>query len=259
MQMLKLRHTLYVLLTGGVLLHSPLLLAQVPVVDANQPREVTTGPLGPAPANQGEMMYQLQQLQQEVMELRGALEEQAYTIRKLQQQRLDDYRNIDRRLTESNTTSSAGMAPVTGIAPAVGNDVVAVVTQVNEVDEKAAYQAAYEYIKTQQFDQAITAFGDFVVQYPQGNYAGNAWYWLGELHLLKGELEPAKLAFLQVLENFPGHRKSADATFKLAQVYHRLGDAAQAKAMAEAVITQYSQTSATTAQLARDFLSENYP
>ena len=45
-----------------------------------------------------ELYMQVQQLQREMMELRGVNEEQAYRIRKLERQRLADYQNLDQRL-----------------------------------------------------------------------------------------------------------------------------------------------------------------
>ena len=49
--------------------------------------------------------YQIQQLQQEVLELRGLLEEVSFELKRLKQQRLDDYLDLDKRLGElSNKT-----------------------------------------------------------------------------------------------------------------------------------------------------------
>ena len=61
-------------------------------------------------AGQAEMFYQMQLLQQEVLELRGLVEQQSFEIRQLKQQRLDDYLDLDRRLSQIAAGAPAGPA-----------------------------------------------------------------------------------------------------------------------------------------------------
>ncbi|AKH70395.1 tol-pal system protein YbgF [Spongiibacter sp. IMCC21906] len=73
-----------------------LAVAQAPVVDI--------GSGGRQQANsqqsmQGELYQQLQQLRQEMMQLRGTIEEQGHQIRQLKQQSLDRYIDLDRRIS----------------------------------------------------------------------------------------------------------------------------------------------------------------
>ena len=164
----------------GVLTHSPFILAQAQVVDVSQQAIVDSSP---APSG-GDLAYQLQQLQQEMRELRGILEEQQYAIRRLQQSRLDDYRNIDKRLLELQQ-GGVVLQPDTSTATAAVVDTES--TKI--VGAKQAYNDAYANIKKQDFDQAVIAFESFIPQYPESSYAGNAFYWLGELYVLRGDLE----------------------------------------------------------------------
>jgi hypothetical protein len=62
-------------------------------------------------ANYGELYYQMQLLQQEVMELRGRLEEQTYELRQLKQQSLERYVDMDRRVSQGGGDSTGD--PVT--------------------------------------------------------------------------------------------------------------------------------------------------
>ena len=66
------------------------------------PQSVNT----PPPVNAPNAAYQIQQLQQEISELRGLLEEQGFQLKRLKQQRLDDYLNLDKRLTEITNSNS---------------------------------------------------------------------------------------------------------------------------------------------------------
>jgi len=200
--MTKLFITALRVVVWGVLMHSPFIFAQAQVVDINSVDKANSvvAPSG------GDLVYQLQQLQQEVRDLRGFLEEQQYAIRRLQQGRLDDYRNIDKRLLELQQT---GEAPQAEFVPA--EMPIAATDLPLTVGAKQAYNDAYANIKKQDFEQAIIAFEGFVPQYPQSSYAGNAYYWLGELYVLRGDLDLAKTSYMLLLEKFPSHRKVTDA------------------------------------------------
>ncbi len=239
-------------LVWGVLLHSPLLLAQAKVVDISSGAPVVPTPQAAAPALiGGDAAYQLQQLQQEVMELRGILEEQQYAIRRLQQSRLDDYRNLDMRIQElqQGGVAKSPSQPVVPITPSAADSSVAA---------KDAYREAYGYIREQDFPQAIVAFEAFIPQYPASTYAGNAYYWLGELYVLKGEMELAKQSYQTLLDKFPEHRKVPDATYKLARVLFEQNDKDGAKVLLDTVVAEYAGKASGTVKLAEDFLAKNY-
>jgi tol-pal system protein YbgF len=127
------------------------------------------------------------------------------------------------------------------------------------VGAKQAYNDAYTNIEKQDFEQAVIAFESFIPQYPESSYTGNAFYWLGELYVLRGDLELAKTSYMSLLEKFPDHRKAPDATYKLARVYHEQGNSEEAKALLEKVVADNAGKSSGTVQLAKDFLSKNYP
>ena len=89
--------------------------AAVPVVDGNAAgggyssagyggaaSYAEAGAAAPVSA-QGQVFMQLQQLQQEVQQLRGLIEEQQNEIRGLKQESLDRYQELDRRLGSGTT------------------------------------------------------------------------------------------------------------------------------------------------------------
>jgi len=135
------------------------------------------------------MLLQLQQLQQEVMLLNGKVEEQANELRRLKEQSLERYVDLDKRVS-AMSSGAAVAAPAAGSASAnagnatpagsgAGNSQVA-----EQPGEGDAYRAAYALVRSQQFDQAVPAFKQFLQNYPAGRYAPNAHYWLGELYLV---------------------------------------------------------------------------
>ncbi len=188
------------------------------------------------------LLYQVELLQQEVQNLRGMLEEQAHQISQMREEQRDRYLDLDRRLSLLNqpgkvTTESSFSANPIGQNPGNGG-------LTSGGDEKGAYQAAFDLIRNKQYDDAITAFGQFVRDFPEGEYTGNAYYWLGEVQVVKANYQAALIAFDTLLNKFPQHRKTADAKYKLGKVYREMGNQVKAKQLLEEVVNQYPGSSA---------------
>jgi tol-pal system protein YbgF len=237
----------------------------------NAPPATTTRTLPPPPPpaqdNIGGLFNQVQQLQQEVMRLNGIVEQQAYELRQLQEQSLERYLDIDRRLAAGGTAAPgaapAGSAPTTaGSAmpsqPAAMSPGAAATAQVPEQPGEAeAYRAAYALVRGQEFDSAVTAFNAFLRDYPGGRYAPNAHYWLGELYLVVDPADPeaARQSFMLLINEYPDNAKIPDALYKLGRVQFIKGNSQRAREYLERVMREYPDSSA--ARLASDFIDQN--
>ncbi|AQA19990.1 tol-pal system protein YbgF [Halioglobus japonicus] len=210
--------------------------------------------------NVGNLFLQVQQLQQEVMRLNGMVEEQANELRILKAQSLERYVDLDKRLSAGGGSAPTASGGSTQVAPApVGGGAIG--GGAAEIPGEAqAYKAAYSLVRSQQFDEAVTAFNDFLRAYPDGKYAPNAHYWLGELYLVvqPRDLEGSRQAFTLLLDQYPTNGKAPDAMYKLGKVYFEKGNRERAREHMERVISQYGNTSSSAVKLARDFLAQNY-
>lgn len=212
-----------------------------------------------APASaQGLLFSQLQQMQQEIAQLRGMLEEQQNEIQRLKQENLERYQDLDRRLSSGAAGAAATQnSPVDGASGAIGSSSSAAgQTQAPAASgpadpekEKLFYDAAFDLIKAKDFDKASQAFAAFLRKYPNSQYSGNAQYWLGEVNLAQGDLQGAGQAFARVSQAYPQHAKVPDSLFKLADVEQRLGNTDKAKGILQQIIARYPGSSA--AQLAQ--------
>ena len=61
-----------------------------------------------------------------------------------------------------------------------------------------AYQAAFQLLKTKQYNEAIEAFEAFNKKFPNNLNVANPDYFLGQLYLLQGQANQ-RLTFLNVL------------------------------------------------------------
>ncbi|HEY7885825.1 MAG TPA: tetratricopeptide repeat protein [Cellvibrionaceae bacterium] len=236
--------------------------AQVQVVDSSPQRAASEST---STTQQVETYYQLQILQQEVMELRGLVEEQAHELSRLKQQRMDDYLDLDRRVSaltrggNTGTTTGALPAPTSSIAPSAmdnnPNPLAATASSIStDASESDIYSSAYELLRQRKIDQSIEAFKSHLQAYPRGEYAGNSYYWLGEIYLLKDDLSSAEQWFGDLLREFPESRKVHDAQFKLGRVYHLQGQNDRARELLSIVAASSSDAS----RLAKQYLAENF-
>jgi tol-pal system protein YbgF len=233
-----------------------------------------------------DLFFMVQQLQDQVQQLTGQVQEQAFELKQLKSQGLSRYRDLDGRIlsiqNQLNTSSSSDKSSVsvpvvvsgvatpntqsTTVTPSTSShDSVKASIGVNAVNSQAqtdnpsgeqlrAYNAAFENIKSKNFDKAVDDFHAFINKYPKSVLAGNAYYWLGEVYLVKSQFDQAKDAFTIVAANFPNHSKAPDALFKLGVTYHQMGDEAKAKSYLNEVVNKYPDSSAS--RLATEYLKK---
>ena len=166
-----------------------------------------------------ELFYQLQVLQQEIQDLRGQVEEQTYLVNRLQRDQKEQYLDLDRRVM-AITEKQPAPGPVTS-AP----ETQTMGTSPTSLSERDAYTKAFEAMRARDFEASMVGFQRLIETYPNGQFTPNAYYWIGELHLV-GNVEPelARQAFAQVVNLYPDHQKTPDALYKLGVVYDNLGD-----------------------------------
>lgn len=271
------------LLGISLLTLSAAVAAQAPVEDIN---DRNRGYQSAGGMNE-ELFQQLQQLQQEIMSLRGTVEEQGHQIRQLKQQGLDRYIDMDRRISALSGSPAQGPAdmdssPVSSPEGDTGDvSIQANVAAGAEVPTAAAaaatsgtsaaanaltgspsqdYANAYELVKARQYAAAIEAYKGFVERYPNDRYTPNAWYWLGELYIAVSpkNLVASTQAFQTLLADYPDNGKVPAAMYKLGTVYFIQGEKDKAKTMLTHVIDRYGKTGNSAVIKAREFLRQNY-
>ena len=195
------------------------------------------------------LLNTIDQLRQEMMEMRGQLEEHAFRIEQLQQEGRDRYLDLDERISRLNDQSGkVPPAPVASLkSPMVSAPVIKAAEKKNQSalkTEEATYQSAFALIRSKQFDKAKNALQEQLKIYPEGRYADNAHYWLGEVDMAQGHYDAAKVSFQIILNEFPKSPKVPDASYKLGRVHDLLGNQKEAKRLLELVIQQYPDSSA---------------
>ena len=194
------------------------------------------------------LINQIEQLQQEVQQLRGVVEEQTYMLEQFKKSSRDRYLDLDRRISQLSAAPSKSSAKVST------SDKDAVAPVKASKGEKAIYQQAQKNIKAKRFPKAISLLNELLSDYPDGAYVSNAYYWLGEVNLALStpNYQDAEIYFLKLLQRDAKHRKAPAALFKLGKLYDLTGQVALAEKYLGRVLQQYPQSGA--ASLARKYL-----
>jgi len=221
-----------------------------PVVDGNSQPVAATA----TSSNLLGMYKRLEQLQNDVQQMRGQLEEQTYLIENLKKRQRDLYLDTDRRIQQLETPVLKQPLPLikpndstTSIAPA-SNVSTKPQSQVLGSD-KVAYDKAFAGLRAGHYQQAIDDFSAFVSSYPTSIYLANAYYWLAEASYVNRDFTRALDEFNKVLAKFPQHAKAKDALLKIGFIQYENKQWQQARKSLQQVTANYPGT--TVASLAK--------
>ena len=216
-----------------------------------------------------EMMGRLEQLQTEVQQLTGKVEEQANLIAEMKKSQNTMYSDFDERMqnlekkAEGVKPTSAESVPVQEVQPeakAAESPVAAPAAATPEVnkplpaqkqdavsasgDEKQQYQQAYEALRNGHTAQAIAEFNALLSKNSKNEFANNAQYWLGEAYRVNQDIDSARKAFNSVIENYPGSSKVPDALLKLGYIEVEQKNAVKAREYLTRVTTDFPGSTA---------------
>lgn len=183
---------------------------------------------------------QLDDLQNEVNELRGITELHTYQLSQVLDRQRELYQELDRRVSEA--LKPANQVPAALVAP---SDNAAGVNYSSNLTENEAYDRAVNMVlKDKRYEQAIPEFEAFNQKYPNSTYAANAHYWLGQLLFNKGEMAKARQEFDLVVSQYPDSSKRSDAMLKLAMVEQKESNKSKAIAIYQKLLAEYPNSSA---------------
>jgi tol-pal system protein YbgF len=240
----------FVVLSLGLALSTAPAVAQntAPVVDLTGADSVAPKTVKEPSAAVGDGYYQSQMLQNEVRELRGMVEQLSYELQRVKQRQMDDYLDIDRRLSAAmsgvapadlgaNTLGQAGSAPSAEqpLVPVTGPAVTAEPTT-----DQAAFQVNSQ-VNSQVSDQTIAQKPVQVVKEPAVNSEEIAENYAQASNLLlkQRDFNGAVLAFKQHVTDYPESPYIANAHYWLGEIYLLQGQDELARQAFSLIVEQY--------------------
>jgi len=221
------------------------------------------------------MLQEMESLQNEVRQLRGALEERDNAIGAMRERQRKLYLDTDSRIAALESGGGGGGGSLNDLddlddlddladledlddfdSPGSGGSEVSLsslssepqsvpVPRVDEQREKLDYQNAYDLLILGRNREAIAGFGNFLQRYPNGTYSDNAHYWLGEANYVERQFSEAIDRFNVVIFQFPASRKVPDARLRKGFALYELqryGEARQELAQVESEYRDFTKT-----------------
>lgn len=181
-----------------------------------------------------DMAMQVDNLQRTTAELQGSVETLEYQAEDTADRQRDLYQDLDQRIQQLEQRLQAGsggsLAP--GQLPVPGGS------------DRDNYQAAFELLKEQRYEDAAAAFEQFLESYPQSELADNAQYWLAESYYVTGQFDQALSEFESVINDYPDSRKAADALLKMGYCNYELERWDAARDALQRVQREFPETTA---------------
>jgi tol-pal system protein YbgF len=214
-----------------------------------------------------DMLNQLTQLRTQVQALQSQVEQLQHDNEQLKQTAKDQYLDLDSRLNRleggapllpaapaASAPAPAAAAPKPATAaserpPSVHGDAGSLAAS---GEERTAYNVAFNSLKAGKYDDSAQLFLSFLELYPNGVYAPNALYWLGESYYATRNFPLAETQFRDLISRYPTHDKASGGLLKIGLSQYGEGKVDQAQATLEQVVATYPGSDA--ARTAQDRL-----
>lgn len=141
---------------------------------------------------------------------------------------------VSQQVSQSNDSISSSIVPKS-VSPISSSSAITTqssepdVTKPQQVDllhpkptpslgDADAYQKAFRLLSNKHFEQSKASFNDYLVNYPNGRFAVNAYFWLGEIAMMNQHFNTALKEFQTVVSNYPNSDKVPDSKLKIAMI-----------------------------------------
>ena len=187
-----------------------------------------------------ELDIKINQLESQIQQMTGALEEQQYKIDQLTRQ-LESGAAMP-----SNTATTMAQPTVTQPLDLTTDELTTTPTINNTNTTLAAgtnpdelYEKSFVDIRDGNYDAAEAGFKVFMANYPDHKLASNAQYWLAETYYVRANYTEAAKLFAQGYQDYPDSSKAADNLLKLGLSLGKLGNTEDACLSFQQLKTQF--------------------
>lgn len=215
-----------------------------------------------------ELLQRVEELEEEVRQIRGELEVYRYRVESIEQARsatayppaapTTPPTASGQAITDEQPSAYSRTPPEPVQAPAAVNPPAAASTPpaVERAPaapparptaggtEQADFDVALGKLREGNYQEATTGFQHFLSTYPTSHLAGDAQYWLGESYYVSRDYNRAKEAFINLGLHYPQSARLPDALLKLGYIYGELGDTARAQEVLQKLVQVYPNTQA---------------
>ena len=173
------------------------------------------------------LFLKIQELEQEIAELRNELEIQAYLLEKL----LNELESIEDESEDQQTeeTVSENIFRFEGI-----NDS-------QSIDE--VYDSAINALENDDLENAKRLFDYFLINFPDAERIPLVLFWLGEISYINGDIDDSFIYFSELVSRYDDHWRAPQSHKRLGDIYLSKNEIENAKAKYNFVVKNYPNNS----------------
>lgn len=148
---------------------------------------------------------------------------------------IEAYKDLQEEVAALEVLPNVRKKKVKKITPTFSPSSATALLTSSEYDQ---YRQGLKIFDQREYEQAKKLFTEQLKKYPQGDYASNAQYWIGECDYALGNYAQAVVAFTKTME-YNKSAKADDAQLKLGLSYLRMGKTSQAQQELSTLIHRY--------------------
>lgn len=114
----------------------------------------------------------------------------------------------------------------------------------DDISATNLYDDAYSFMKKASFASAEAWFEAFTERFPEHSKAENAYYWLGEVRLVRKKPQKALVAFGESIKKFPAGARAADSLLKMGVAFDQIGKQELAQTTWQKLVKDFPDSSA---------------
>ncbi len=110
--------------------------------------------------------------------------------------------------------------------------------------EDQYYDRGFDFLKQSKYDEAITVFNEQISQYPNGELADDAHYWIAEALFINRKSAEAKPHLRAIIDNYPQSARLPDAMLKTAYIEQDMGNMIEARILLQEIVSRHPSSNA---------------
>lgn len=181
-----------------------------------------------------DLQSQIESQNLEIRTLRGLNEELSHNLQDIEKRQRDINVDLDARLRKQETTAQTSNDKTNG-----NNK-----TDDAAASENRAFDAAYAFYKAERYQNAASAFQDFLRNFPQTARAADVYYWLGFSQYVTKDYKGCLGSYKKLMTQFDSHPKLAEALIIMADCQMELKDKAAAKSTLKLIVSKFPNSEA---------------
>ena len=199
-----------------------------------------------------DLFTQIESLKVEMNKLRGQIEVLNNNVENTSKRQRDMYLDLDtrvRRFEQQGGPAPASDAPslpgaqgsaATGAASAAAPaTTVTIANAADTAGETRAYEAAQGLRRVGNYQGAIVAFQNFIKQYPKGNLAPRAQYWIGDSYFNLRDFKLAIGSQQTLLKTYPDSPTVPDSLLNIASSQIEMGESVTGRKTLEELVARF--------------------